>query len=336
MLKKIFPVLGLVLFQINYCFAAPRPALEAAGRMGEAAAGSVPVPATAPARAGRDLTEDYTRLLRAPDQGLGEVEKAELRKYKVLLVRGFLTGAYVEPFELFGRKINVGRYFKDQMAALDELGVEYALADIDSVMLPGHNAAKLAGEIRNCEKPVIIISHSDGGMYALQALVENPGLAARVRGFIPLQAPFNGTPVAVFVSGNRLLSAAMSKLLGHFGGTMAALESLKPDERGGYQRENSAAIAALVSRLNVLSFASWKAERHNRFDTLLEFSRDLMLRSGLDNDGLVPADSAVLAGSDYIKVEGVDHVVTVMSADSILKFDRRAFTRALLAMTISR
>ena len=336
MLKKIIPVLGLLLFQFNNVFAGPVPALKAAGRLADAAVPAASAPAPAPARAGSDVTADFTRALRAADQGLGEAEKAELRKCKVLLVRGFLTGAYVAPFEVFGRKINIGRYFSDQMEALRELGVEYSMADIDSVMSPGHNAAKLALEIRNSEKPVIIISHSDGGMYALQALVENPGLAGRVRGFIPLQAPFRGTPVADLIGGNRVLSAAMSKILGHFGGTMEALESLRPGERGGYQEANKGSVSDLVSRMNIISFASWKAEKHSRFDTLLEIPRDLMLERGLDNDGLVPVDSAILPGADYIKVEGVDHVVTVMSSDAIMKFDRRAFTRALLALLISR
>lgn len=336
MLKTIFIFLVSFLFRANSCFAAPEPALEAAGQLGFVTADISTEAIPAPARVGSDLTADYTRLRNTPGQGLGEKEITELRKCKVLLVRGFLTGGYVEPFEIFGKKIWIGRYFNDQMEELKALGVDFTMADIDSVMLPEHNAAKLAKEIRSSEKPVILISHSDGGMYVLQALIENPDLAPKVRGFISLQTPFRGSPVADYVKGNKTFSSAMKRLLGHFGGTIESLESLTPLKREGYQDSNRGAIGGVVSGLNMISFASWKPEKHMKFDTLLELPRDFMLKRGLDNDGLVPVESAILPGSDYIKLEGVDHTVPVMSADMILKFDRRSFTRTLLSMIISR
>jgi hypothetical protein len=86
----------------------------------------------------------------------------------------------------------------------------------------------------------------------------------------------------------------------------------------------------------MISFASWKDEEHNKIDTLLELPRDYMLSRGLNNDGLVPVESAVLPGSDYIKLRGVDHIVPVMAADTVLKFDRRRFTKTLLLMILSR
>ena len=70
--------------------------------------------------------------------------------------------------------------------------------------------------------------------------------------------------------------------------------------------------------------------------TKLLLPRDYMLRRGMDNDGLVPVESAVLPGSDYIKLRGVDHMVPVMDVDAVLKFDRRRFTKTLLLMIISR
>lgn len=336
MLKILLPFLGSVLFQFSYCFAAPLPAIEAAQRLSGGASDFPVAAASKPSRAGADLTEDYLSALKAPGQGLGKKEILELRKCKVLLVRGFMTGGYVEPFEIMGKKIWIGRYFNDQKEALKELGVDFSMADIDSVMPPAHNAAKVAAEIRAAGKPVIIISHSDGGMYALQALVENPDLAPLVRGFISLQTPFGGSPVADYVRSNKILSAAMSRILGHFGGTLEAFESLLPEKRDAFQQANLGAINAVVSRVNIISFASWKAEENGKLDTLLEIPRDFMLKKGFKNDGLVPLDSAILPGSDYIKAEDVDHVVPVMSTDLVLNFDRRAFTLALLGMIISR
>lgn len=338
MLRTFFLALSLATSLFNPYFAAAQDT-GAAAQLGLAAAGlpaAPEAPAPAPARAGRDLTADFNSAWNTVDQKLGEGEKTELRKYKVLLVRGFLTGGYVEPFSLFGKKVWVGRYFNDQMKVLKELGVEYSMVDIDSVMTPSHNAAKVAAEIRGSEKPVIIISHSDGGMYALQALIENPALAPRVRGFISLQTPFLGSPVADYVHGNKFLASTMSRLLGHFGGTLDALTSLTQPERAAYQGNNRADIGRVVSSVKIISFATWKPDLPGKMDTLLEIPRNEMLERGLDNDGLVPADSAILPGSDFIKFPGLDHVAPVMAEDMFVKFDRARLTKTLLLMILDK
>lgn len=254
----------------------------------------------------------------------------------MLLVRGFLTGAYVQPINIFGKKIWTGPYFNDQIKLLKEMGVEFKVVDVDSTMPPAHNAEIAAKDIRDSDKPVIIISHSDGGMYVLQALTVHKDLLPRVRGFISLQAPFGGTPVAEYIKGHKYLSEAMAKLLGHFGGTIDSLLNLTPGERAMFQQSNRGPIREIISGVNMISFASWKEDEPNKLDTLLELPRDYMLKQGLANDGLVPVESAVLPGSDYIKLPGVDHMVTVMSEDTVLKFDRCRFTKTLLLMILNK
>jgi hypothetical protein len=39
----------------------------------------------------------------------------------------------------------------------------------------------------------------------------------------------------------------------------------------------------VLSGVNMISFASWKDEEHNKPDTMLEFPRDYMLKRGVDN-----------------------------------------------------
>jgi len=339
MMRTLLTILLLTAFQIR-SYSAGVPDTGAASQLGlnpgDRTAPVAGIPDPAPARIGRDITADFKTVWDSVDQKLGDKEKEELRGYKVLLVRGFLTGGYVEPFKILGKKVWIGRYFNDQKKTLTELGVEFSMVDIDSVMMPAHNAAKVAAEIRKSEKPVIIISHSDGGMYALQALTENPELASKVRGFVPLQAPFLGTPVAEYVKNNKVFSSVMASLLGHFGGTLDSLASMTPTERAGFHETNRRVLNGLVSGVNVISFATWKAEEHGKLDTLLEIPRDLMLKKGIDNDGLTPTESSILPGSDYVKLEGVDHIMPVMSEDMIREFDRCRMTKTLLLMIISR
>lgn len=340
MLKTIFLALGFASSFLINPFSAAAQDTGAAAQLGLAAdrlpaVAEAPAP-SAPARAGRDLTADFNSVWNAVDQKLGEGEKAELRKCKVLLVRGFMTGGYVEPFSLFGKKVWIGKYFNDQMKVLKELGVEYSMVDIDSVMTPSHNAAKVAAGIRGSEKPVIIISHSDGGMYALQALTENPALAPRVRGFISLQTPFLGSPVADYVLRNKTLAAAMSRTLGYFGGSLESLASLSQSERAAFQDRNTGGIRGIVSSVKVLSFATLKPDVPGKIDTLLGIPRDAMLKSGIENDGLVPTDSAILPGSDFIRLSGLDHIAPVMAEDMFVKFDRARMTKTLLLMILGK
>lgn len=339
MFRTFLVVLGFT-FSFFSPYLAAAQETGAAAQLGLAAAGfpavvEAPAP-SAPARAGRDLTADFNSAWNAVDQKLGEGEKTELRKCKVLLVRGFMTGGYVEPFSLFGRKVWVGRYFNDQMKVLKELGVEYSMVDIDSVMTPTHNAAKVAAEIRGSERPVIIISHSDGGMYALQALIENPALAPKVRGFISLQTPFLGSPVADYVLRNKALAAVMSKTLGYFGGSLESLASLSQPERAAFLGRNSGNIRRIVSSVKIISFATLKPDLPGKIDTLLGIPRDAMLESGIDNDGLVPTHSAILPGSDFVRLSGLDHIAPVMAEDMFVKFDRARLTKTLLLMILAK
>ncbi len=340
MLKIIFIVLGFTFLQFNTCYAAAVRDTDAVSQLGAAGAqppatAEIPVP-SAPARVGRDLTPDFKSNWETIDRKLGEKETTGLRKYKVLLVRGFMTGGYVEPFDILGRKIWIGRYFSDQEKVLKELGIDFSMVDIDSVMPPEHNAAKVAADIRGSEKPVIIISHSDGGMYALQALVENPDLRAKVRGFVALQAPFRGSPIADYIRSSRVLSAAMSKVLGHFGGTIDSLNSLTQGERSGFQGNNQADIEAVISSVSIISLATFKPDEPNKLDTLLEITRNLMLRRGMENDGLVPTESAILPGTDFVKLSGLDHIAPVMNEDMLLKFDRARLTKTLLLLLLNK
>ncbi len=289
-----------------------------------------------PERVGTDLTGDFNLTWDRAALAPKDTELTELRKHKVLLVRGFMTGGYVQPFNFLGKKVSVGGYFNDQIKVLESLGVEHEMVDIDSVMTPAHNAQKVAREIAASDKPVIIISHSDGGMYTLEALVENKDLLPKVRGFISLQSPFGGSPVADYIKEHGPLLAAMNKLLGHFGGSADSLSSLSVGERTKFRDSNREPIRKIVSGVKIISLASWKDNEKHKLDTLLGIPRDFMLKRGIPNDGLVPVESAVLPGTDYVKIPGVDHIVTVMSNDSVLKYDRARLTKTLLLMIISR
>ena len=54
----------------------------------------------------------------------------------------------------------------------------------------------------------------------------------------------------------------MATLLKNFGGTMDSLLNLTPGERNRFRESNRGAVRETVSRINMISFASWKDNKH--------------------------------------------------------------------------
>jgi hypothetical protein len=98
-------------------------------------------------------------------------------------------------------------------------------------------------------KRVTILSHSKGGLDTLQALVENRDLwGSTVTGWVALQAPFHGSPVA-----DNIPPALAGPLLSAFGGDQQAINDLKTADRTQYMLGHANAIAELTGRIPVTS-----------------------------------------------------------------------------------
>ena len=307
--------------------------VKAAPESGVPAAAAVPLPS---ARTGRDVTEKFQLTWDSCDRLLGEKEKMELGKYKVILVPGFLSNATTRPISIFGKSVQLGKYFGDQMKTLTELGVEYQLADIESEQTPSFNAVIIAKEIEASDKPVILIGHSKGGLDIMETLITRKRLLSKVKGIITIQTPYFGSPIADYILKGGMLEKLVSHLLKSMGGNLDSLVSLDTRTRGTYYQENAAAINEVIDTVPVITLGSWKNGVKYELDTVLKPLRDEMLKMGLQNDGQVPLSSAILPGTDHVKIEGVDHFVTVMGTGSILRYDRPRMTKTLLLMLISK
>jgi hypothetical protein len=86
-------------------------------------------------------------------------------------------------------------YMGSQADWLRRIGVAVEVVALPTAAPIGINAGRIAAVITADPRPVVIVAHSKGGLEALAALLQ-PGIAARCRGFIALQSPFRGSPVA--------------------------------------------------------------------------------------------------------------------------------------------
>ncbi|MBM3344258.1 MAG: hypothetical protein FJY56_19415 [Betaproteobacteria bacterium] len=268
------------------------------------------------AAVGADLTRAYLNAYQS-DCAFGAAHVKALRAHGVLMVPGYLGALYPQAYA-------------EHMHWLKSIGVDHqkiAVTSGDSVEV---NAGIIAGAIRAAAKPVILISHSKGSVGTLHALLAEPSLRAKVRGWISLQGAFLGSPVADRLLDGSLLNPFFANLmLGFFGGTRESARALTTTASAAYYKKHAAAISQLLREVPVLAFASaLDAKPGAQPATSLEIPYELMAREGIRNDGMIPLEAAVLPGVDFVKVSGVDHIAPIMPAR--LNFDRVRMTQALL------
>jgi hypothetical protein len=274
--------------------------------------------ATCDARAagGVDLTGEFLDTY-VSNCAFGTAHAEVMRKYKVLLVPGYLSN--IDP-----------TYFADQLSWLASIGVQSEKVAVRGGQSVAINAPIVAAAIRHSVKPVILITHSKGSVDTLEALRAEPSLRTKVTGWVSLQGAFFGSPVADMLLDNSLLNRSVSTaILEFFGGTKESAHGLTTHASLAYYRDHAAAINILVRDVPVIAFASaLDGAPGAHIKTLLEIPLKLMWLKGIRSDGLIPTEAAVLPGMDFVKLLGVDHIATVMPA--LQRFDRVRMTKALL------
>lgn len=288
--------------------------------------------------AAENVTQRYEETFNEIDIHFGKNQINNLSKYKVLLVPGFLSDAVIDLGRFSAiRFTRLGEYFDDQMKWLTQTGIDHERVDIESEQSPEYNAVIISAAIKKSAKPVLIMAHSKGGIDALEALLTEEDLKSKVKGFLAIQSPYLGSPVADWVIGRTTLSWTAFYLLGKLGGTEASLKSLTLEERKKYHWKNEEKILKLTEVIPTISFSSWKDREGSTWDwdTLLKWPRNCMRDNGLKSDGLVPTISARIPGSDIIMVPKVDHAVPVMHC-IFLDFDRIRFTKTLLSLLLEK
>lgn len=295
-----------------------------------AAAVTAPLPVQpAPAAVTREVTAQYKAFYDSAEARFDGEATAKLNDYKVILVPGFLSDVDPNQFHLSFMAPPAKRYFEDQIAMLKSLGITHERLVLKSQSSVQVNAVIISAAIKASDKPVILIGHSKGGLDILETLRADRSLLAKVRGVITLQSPFYGSPVAEYVNTHSLLTDQAVSLLLSMGGNKESMENLTVTGRKQYMADNAAAIAEITAAVPVISLTTFKDPVHHKWDTNMKPFRDEMYEHGIQSDGLVPVDSAILPGADFVKLDGLDHGVTIRPSKTI-ELDRVRFTKALL------
>lgn len=284
----------------------------------------------------RDATGEFTRLFHAAEDPLNEQRVAVLRQHRVLLVHGLLgeVGMSVRGFlDRVKHDQRLLDYQKDQEEVLSRHQIPY-----DRVVFRSHaverSGEKIAEAILASDRPVILFSHSKGCVDTLEALLQlgRKGELQRVRGWIAVQGPFAGSPLAeryVSHGGLRIVGIVSMRALG---GDFDAIRDLTPEARAKYLQEHSTEIERLTQSLPILCFASWEQPGTAAPQAQADAGKEV--QQPLTSAFRIQPESQILAGSTYVAKAGVSHSATVIRAGQA--YDRPAFTRALLAMLADR
>ena len=192
---------------------------------------------------GRDCTPEYFRLYPAAYEKFQELAQKTV-KYKIILVPGYLT------YYINGSRFDILKTW------LGQIGADYITAPIDTAKTRLYNAVKIKEAVESAGKPCIIISHSKGGIDTLEALIKYPEIRAMVKGWISLQTPFAGSPLADKYIENSFVYNIFSQLISDVGGSPLSLDDLSTWERKQYHELFQSEIEQITRVIPIVALAA--------------------------------------------------------------------------------
>jgi hypothetical protein len=258
-----------------------------------------------------------------------EEDQQNFKNYTIYLVSGISTQNYPPlvsviralgfylPKETANSFQQQKNYFKKKQIKFKEVSI-YTNGD------PDENGDLLAKTIFSSpNEKAIIISHSKGGVDVLHSFMKYPELKEKVHGWITLQTPFFGTPLAKLGQDSWIFQPLTRFIQFILTNGKDSVGSLDQNFRHTYYERNKNDIAQLTEELPIIGLGSWflygpSSDEKSFFPlpktnkSLLDpFIRIIFETDGI-NDGLVPLKSTCLPGIKCFTIGNLDHANPVM------------------------
>ena len=312
-------------------------ALSVAALLVSAVPGVQADPMLEPPPGARDVTPEWQLFVRAGDLDAERVEDAfatvrdELRGYKIVVVPSYLSGVLIDASEL-----RLADYFLGQIEALEAEGIEAEIAPVDTEQSVAENGRRLAAHIAASRRPVCIVSHSKGGLDTLEFLLRAaPEYRRQIACWVALQSPFGGSPIADLIVDEDWTRGITEPVLRALGGSGRSIDDLSVGVRDQYMRKNAQYIDSVTKNMPIVVLATYLDG--DRTPSLHMAPTHLWMNDrGIENDGLVPLQSALLPNARYVVVRGLDHTDPI--AAKPLKgnpLDRVLLLKSLLYLALS-
>ena len=230
---------------------------------------------------------------------------ASLAGRRVLLVYGLLGEVAASM-----RRLGID-YMHGELDWLAAEGADASVVNLPTAAPVMANAARLTTVLLSDPRPALIIAHSKGGLETLGALM-NAEARAHCTGFIALQSPFLGSPVADAVVGAKPLASASMALARMLRiGSGEGLRDLTTQARHVWMTGHARQVAAALRQVPTVCVATAiTPDVRGRERLHLAAARWLEKQGEGPNDGLVPVWSALLPGAHHLRTEG-SHIAGV-------------------------
>jgi pimeloyl-ACP methyl ester carboxylesterase len=252
-----------------------------------------------------------------------------LRSFQVIFVPGILSNQR----QILNRYLPVSTYFEEHAQWLRAQGVAATILPIESENTCAQNAEHLRVALEKSSRPVLLFTHSKGGVDALHMFHTYPETRLLVKGWVTINTPFYGSPLADWIIENRVSHYMAKHIFRLLGGTRESLRDLTSEVRRQFIQANQSQIETLLAEIPMISVGSHKKNVPLKIDTSLELPRNLMDSYGYQNDGAVPWQSAILPNVSFVKLENVDHS-TIAHDSPWVDFDRIQMLNGLLKMLV--
>ncbi len=264
-------------------------------------------------------------------------KNGSLRNYKIIILRGLFNN-YVSQLNDF--LLQMGAPFEEKKYApwtrerdfLKSLGLDVEIGPFETEGSPEKNGESLFNVIKKSKMPVILISHSKGGIDVLYGLSAHPDIWNKVAGWISIQSPLYGTPLADMFLENPIASFGLRTLIQNLmGGDFQAIESLSVKNMQLFHKQNQRVIGELVKKVNILSVGSYfkvKNPLENIFIPMGEKSafailnNTLRLADGSLNDGFTTISTTCLKGTPCLILANMDHGSFVADLEPFFTFNK--------------
>ncbi len=265
-----------------------------------------------------DLSNQYQAPLLQPEPVLSNNELEALRsRYQILFIKG-----------IFGDVLpkSLDNYFFEQISFPNENEIDNMRLESDTGFGTQKTPKSNVGPIENSilqfneqspDKKVIIVTHSKGALDFLEMLISGePEVQQKVAGWISLNAPFLGTPLANWATSNifyRFIGNSLLKKL--FKGDKETFNILRTDVCQQYLVDHADNIEVLGHSIGILNFVSYITWA----DRSIFMAQSILINTFArqNNDGVVPLESGLLKlnhdpNYPFICTEHVDHIATVL------------------------
>lgn len=266
---------------------------------------------------GKNRTKTFKKL----------VERSEKENYKDLPSYASDFTYFLVP-GLYANNLTI-KHMEDNIKLLESLGLDIIRLNINTGGTVKENAREIKDIIiehhRNGGSKIVLIGHSKGAIDAATAISKYK-LYKYVKGLILMQAPWAGTLIAEETGIMRHLSNFATMITGT---NKQALEDLSYENR----RKTIKKYPLDITKLKVLCVASSIGD----VKSISQLPATILKRKyGVETDGIVGFEDAVIPGCDYVIIDKMAH------SDSVLYISKQLselypgdMTYALIVMILN-